>query len=126
MSSGLEDARMTRIDSALAAAAAAVIALAGASAAAAGTAIDVPAQVFAQARTSAKPAAPWSGGPVLAARGRDWAVGRSYRVNLPLGAGQRLPLRVHVYSSEEECHDDAGVAARAKNQDQDFIRGGDH
>ncbi len=105
---------------------AAAFVLAGASAAAAGTAVDVPAQVFAQSQAGSKPVAQWKLGADVSTQARDWAVGRSFRVNVPLGAGQKLPLRVHVYSSEEECHDNMAITAVAANRDQDFMRGGDH
>jgi hypothetical protein len=120
---------MTKVESALCAAgawtAAAALAPAGA-AAAAGTAIDIPAQVFAHGQTSSKPAIEWKRGPDFSTRERNWAVGRSFRVNVPLGAGGRLPLRVHIYSSEEVCHDDTNITAAAANREQDFVRGGDH
>lgn len=123
---------MIRIESVLAAA----VALAAASTAVAGdlgatpaaTAIDIPAQVFAHDPAGARPVIESKWGPYAATQTRNWAVGRNFQVSLPLGAGERLPLRVHIYSSEEECHDsnDFTAAAALRNQEQDFIRGGDH
>jgi hypothetical protein len=121
---------MTKIESVLGAAkawtAALAFALAGASATAAEAAIDVPAQVFSGGQTSSKPVIKLDRGPEVSTQDRNWAVGRSFRVNLPLGAGERLPLRVHLLSSEEVCHDDTRITAAAANQEQDFVRGGDH
>lgn len=105
---------------------AAAFALAGASAAA-GAAIDVPAQVFANGQASAKPVTTLKWRPVTSTWDRDRPLaGRSFGVNMPLGARGRLPLAVHILSSEEECHDDADITGVAQNRDQDFIRGGDH
>lgn len=109
-----------------AALAAAAVFLAGASAAAAGTAIDVPAQDFAHGQAGAKPVVTMKQRPVASFPDRGPLAGRSFGLNMPLGAGRRLPLTVHILSSEEECHDDADINGAAQNQDQDFIRGGDH
>ena len=118
---------MSKIEFVLAAAAAAAaFALAGASAAAAGAAIDVPAQDFAHGQASSKPVMTLRWRPVASIWDREPLAGRSFGVNMPLGAGGRLPLTVHILSSEEECHDDAAINSAAQNQDQDFIRGGDH
>jgi hypothetical protein len=129
---------MTRIQAVLGVAA--TFALGCASAAAAGdlggatapaetaTAIDVPTQVFAQDKVGAQSVVQWKPGADLTSQARNWAVGRSLRVDVPMGAKARLPLIVHVYSSEEVCHDnmDFTAAAAVRNQEQDFIRGGDH
>ena len=107
---------------------AAAFALAGATSAyaSAGVAIDVPAQDFAQGQASSKPVKTLKWRPVASIPDREPLAGRSFGVNMPLGAGSRLPLMVHILSSEEECHDDADLNGAAQNQDQDFIRGGDH
>lgn len=105
---------------------AAVFALVGASSAVAGPAIDVPAQVFAQGQSGAKPAIKLNLEPAGGPQPRNWAVGRSFDVKVPVGSGQRLPFRLHILSSEEVCHDATGVATAARNREQDFIRGGEH
>ncbi len=110
-------------------AAAVVLAPGGASTAcAAATAVDIPAQVFASDPTSVRPVTAWKSAVDVPPQGPDGAAGRSYRVDLPLGAGKRWPLIVHIISSEEKCHDnnDSTPAAAAANRDQDFIRGGEH
>jgi hypothetical protein len=125
---------MSKITLVLAAAASA-FALAGASAAAAAAAaIDVPAQVFPDGQAGSKPVTTSNWRPVASSSDpypdRGLLAGRSFGVKLPVpgagGAEARLPLMVHVLSSEEECHDDEDINGRAQNQDQDFIRGGEH
>jgi hypothetical protein len=111
-------------------AAAAAITLGDASsasaAAATATAVDVPGQVFPASRTSPKPVTGSTLRPDASFQGRDWAVGRRFRVNLPVGARERLPIGVHIYSSEEVCHDAQDITDAAARREQDFIRGGDH
>jgi hypothetical protein len=129
---------MPRIES-MFVAATAVVVLGGASAAAAdelgvasraaaATAIDVPAQVFPHDQTSPKPVIEWTRATDAATRERNGVAGRSLRVDLPLGAGARAPVMFHIFSSEDVCHDnmDFTASAAARNQEQDFIRGGDH
>jgi len=113
---------------------AAAFALAGASAAVAGAAIDVPAQVFPHGQASSEPVMTSKWRPVASSSDpyadRGPIAGRSFGVKLPVpgagGAEGRLPLRVHVLSSEEECHDYPDTTGAAQNRDQDFIRGGEH
>jgi hypothetical protein len=98
--------------------AAAVLLLAGASGAVAQTGIEVPAQVFDHGPTRAKPVVKLQ--PDASGWARAQSDGRSFGANVPLGAGQRLPLTVHFLSAEAQCHD-ADVTRTAEEQDEDFI-----
>jgi hypothetical protein len=111
-----------RVWGAGAAAAAAAFVVAGASGAVAKTAIDVPPQVFDQGQASAKPAVQWRPNAPSWAR-EPSEDGRSFGVNVPL-AGGRLPLTVHLLSSEAQCHDE-DITSAGREQDKAFIRGGD-
>ena len=120
---------MTKIESVLrataiwaAAASASACVLAGASAAAAATAIDVPAQSFGHGQADSKPVVKWR--PDASSWNRERSDGRSFGVNVPLGGGERLPLTVHMFTPEAQCHD-ADVTTAAEEQDDAFIRGGE-
>ena len=114
---------MTKIETVLrtAAFAAAACVLAAASGAVAQTAIDVPAQVFGSGQASVKPAVKWR--PSDSSWVRAPSDGRSFGVNVPLGTGERLPLTVHLLSSEAQCHDE-DITSADREQDKAFIRDG--
>jgi hypothetical protein len=118
---------MTKIESGLriakttAAAAVAVFVLAGASGAVAAAAIDVPAQSFGQGQASAKRVVQWR--PNASSWVREPSDGKSFGVNVPVGAGGRLPLTVHLLSSEAQCHDE-DITSADREQDKAFIRDG--
>ena len=103
-------------------AAATVVVLGASRAFGAGTAIDVPAQVFPRGQASFRPVAKWKWRPEASNWDHEEVGGRSFGVNVPVGAGRQLPLTVHLLSSEAQRRD-SDVTRTAEEQDDDFARG---